>query len=115
MGSTCRQTTDGACWSSTDDDETRHDSGPDEPPGETAGLLPVHQVCKEPSSPGYARPGCGCRGHASAICTDPRSGATDCHHAGRCSTTGAEADAGRETVPADPEDVPRHGWQDHWH
>ena len=29
-------------------------------------------------------------------------GASDCHYAGRCSTAGAEADAGREALPIDP-------------
>ena len=34
-------------------------------------------------------------------------GAPDCHHAGRSASPGTEANAGRETVPADQEDVPR--------
>merc|ERR1719284_2332232 len=43
----------------------------------------------------------------------PGPGASDCHYAGRSSTAGAEADAGREALPIDPAYVPRPGRQDH--
>ena len=36
-------------------------------------------------------------------------GASDSEHVGRCPTAGAEADAGRASLPAHPEDVPRPG------
>merc|ERR1712203_136486 len=48
---------------------------------------------------------------AGSACPGP--GASDCHYAGRCSTAGAEADAGREALPIDPAHVPRPGGQDH--
>jgi len=36
-------------------------------------------------------------------------------YVGRCPATGAEADAGRASLPSHSEDVPRSGRQDYWH
>merc|ERR1719483_329900 len=77
----------------------------------------VYSHSQEPPSSvpptGYART--DGRPTSPAGCPRARPGAFDCLHVGSRSSTGAEADAGRAFVPAHPEDVPRLGWQDHWH
>merc|ERR1712012_1266857 len=79
--------------------------------GAPSAELQVHTNCSQPTSPGDARSDGGSRRCSSSTAGSacPGPGASDRHYVGRCSTAGAEADAGREVLPIDPAHVPRPG------
>merc|ERR1719449_155146 len=71
---------------------------------------------RESTQPGDAWPDGGSRWSptTTAGCARPRTGAANSQYAGCSTTAGTETDAGRETLPSDPENVPGFGWKDHW-
>merc|ERR1719192_2250688 len=93
----------------------RPGSGPDGSAGEAPADLQVHAYRQEPSCSGHAGSDGGPCSSGPAGRPHPGPGAAHRLHAGRRSSPGAEADAGRASLPADPEDVPGPRRQDHRH
>ena len=75
--------------------------------GEAPADLQVHAHGQEPASPGDAGSDGGSRPSGSAGRAHPGPGASDRLHAGRRSSPGAEADAGRASVPAERRNLTR--------